>query len=159
MELRQSGQGGVPSLETASRTWEMPWRPMAIRSGMRGFCAVLMPGSRRSARAGDQALRLGLRAVVSFAAVRAMMQTRPTYSDDSREYGLGLESRPLPCGSVYWGHGGDVFGYQTAGGATADGRQTTVMANVDPGNTDAQDEDIEAAVRTGLCEGRPARSR
>ncbi|GAA5043709.1 serine hydrolase domain-containing protein [Streptomyces similanensis] len=88
------------------------------------------------------------------AQLKAMMNTRPTGSDDGRAYGLGLESRPLPCGGLYWGHGGDIFGYQTAGGATADGRQATVMTNVDPGGTDAQDDDMEAAVRTGLCEGR-----
>ncbi|MFI6937541.1 serine hydrolase domain-containing protein [Streptomyces sp. NPDC050287] len=88
----------------------------------------------------------------------AMMKTRSTGSDDGREYGLGLESRTLPCGGLYWGHGGDIFGYQTAGGATADGRQATVMTNVDPGGRDAQDDDIEAAVQTGLCEGRPAHS-
>ncbi|WP_217170552.1 serine hydrolase [Streptomyces sp. AC512_CC834] len=93
------------------------------------------------------------------AQLKAMMRTRPTGGDDGREYGLGLESRPLPCGGLYWGHGGDIFGYQTAGGATADGRQATVMANVDPGGTDAQDDDIEAAVRAGLCEARPAHSR
>ncbi len=92
------------------------------------------------------------------AQLKAMTKTRPTGSDDGREYGLGLESRPLPCGGLYWGHGGDIFGYQTAGGATADGRQATVMTNVDPGGTDAQDHDMEAVVRTGLCEGRSAHS-
>ncbi|MGR4853923.1 serine hydrolase domain-containing protein [Streptomyces sp. LARHCF252] len=92
------------------------------------------------------------------AQLKAMMKTRSTGSDDGRAYGLGLESRPLPCGGLYWGHGGDVFGYQTAGGATADGRQTAVMTNVDPGGTDAQDDDMKAAVQTGLCEGRHAHS-
>ncbi|MGW4274388.1 serine hydrolase domain-containing protein [Streptomyces seoulensis] len=85
------------------------------------------------------------------AQLKAMMNTRPTGGADGRAYGLGLESRPLPCGGLYWGHGGDIFGYRTAGGATADGRQATVMTNVDPGGTDAQDDDMEAAVRTGLC--------
>lgn len=93
------------------------------------------------------------------AQLRAMMTTRPTGSDDGRAYGLGLESRPLPCGGLYWGHGGDIFGYETAGGATTDGRQVTVMTNVDPGGTDAQDDDMEAAVQTGLCDGRPTHSR
>ncbi|MFB7713989.1 serine hydrolase domain-containing protein [Streptomyces sp. NPDC056105] len=88
------------------------------------------------------------------AELNAMMRTRPTGSDNDRAYGLGLESRRLPCGALYWGHGGDIFGYQTAGGATTDGRQATVMTNVDPGGTDAQDHDIEAAVQTGLCEER-----
>ncbi|MFF1400158.1 serine hydrolase domain-containing protein [Streptomyces sp. NPDC058287] len=93
------------------------------------------------------------------AELKAMMNTRSTGSDDGRAYGLGLESRTLPCGGLYWGHGGDIFGYETVGGATADGRQATVMTNVDPGGTDAQDDDMEAAVQTGLCEGRHAHSR
>lgn len=90
------------------------------------------------------------------AQLKAMMRTRSTGSADGRAYGLGLESRILPCGGLYWGHGGDVFGYQTAGGATADGRQATVMTNVDPSGTDAQDDDMEAAVQAGLCGGRRA---
>ncbi|WTD38697.1 beta-lactamase family protein [Streptomyces sp. NBC_01643] len=93
------------------------------------------------------------------AQLKAMMTTHPT-GDKGREYGLGLESKELtPCGGVYWGHGGDIFGYQTAGGATTHGRQATVMANVDPGGTDAQDDDMEAAVQTALCEDRPSHSR
>lgn len=87
------------------------------------------------------------------AQLKEMMHTTPT-GDEGREYGLGLERRELKsCGGVYWGHGGDIFGYQTAGGATTDGRQATVMANVDPGGTDAQDDDMEAAVQTALCPG------
>ncbi|WUT01562.1 beta-lactamase family protein (plasmid) [Streptomyces sp. NBC_00708] len=86
------------------------------------------------------------------AQLREMMRTRP--AGDDRAYGLGLERRTLPCGGHYWGHGGDIFGFQTAGGATLDGRQTSVMVNLDPGGTDAQDDDIQAAVEAGLCEGR-----
>ncbi|MFJ3091595.1 serine hydrolase domain-containing protein [Streptomyces sp. NPDC086838] len=87
------------------------------------------------------------------AQLREMMRTRP--AGDDRAYGLGLERRTLPCGGHYWGHGGDIFGFQTAGGATLDGRQTSVMVNLDPGGTDAQDDDIQAAVEAGLCGGRP----
>ncbi|MGW2476131.1 serine hydrolase domain-containing protein [Streptomyces sp. NPDC001665] len=80
-----------------------------------------------------------------------MTKARPV--GDGRAYGLGLERRWLPCGGSYWGHGGDIFGFQTAGGATLDGRQTSVMVNLDPGGTDAQDDDIENAVEAGLCGG------
>ncbi|TDD87676.1 class A beta-lactamase-related serine hydrolase [Actinomadura darangshiensis] len=89
------------------------------------------------------------------AQLRQMMRTRPTGNPDGRAYGLGLESRPLPCGGVYWGHGGDILGYQTVSGATSDGRQATVMVNLDPGGPDAQDDDVEAAVQTALCGARP----
>ncbi|WP_413798913.1 serine hydrolase domain-containing protein [Streptomyces iranensis] len=87
------------------------------------------------------------------AQLRQMMTTRPTGNPDGRAYGLGLESRPLPCGGLYWGHGGDIPGYGTVGGATVDGRQATVMVNLNPGGTDAQDADMKAAVQTALCAG------
>ncbi|WP_031486075.1 serine hydrolase domain-containing protein [Streptomyces bicolor] len=93
------------------------------------------------------------------AQLREMTRTRPTGNPDGRAYGLGLESRPLPCGGLYWGHTGDMLGYETAGGATVDGRQATVMVNLDPGGSDAQSDDIKAAVRVALCESRPSVSR
>ncbi|WP_434046493.1 MULTISPECIES: serine hydrolase domain-containing protein [Sorangium] len=47
-------------------------------------------------------------------------------------YGLGLSSTPLGCGGVVWGHGGDIFGYETAGGITEDGRAVTVAVTALP---------------------------
>jgi CubicO group peptidase (beta-lactamase class C family) len=91
------------------------------------------------------------------AELREMMTTRPTGGSDGRAYGLGLESRTLPCGGVYWGHGGDIFGFQTLSGATTGGRRATVMVNLDPGSTDAQDDDATAAIGAALCAG-PVRS-
>ncbi|MFA1546942.1 serine hydrolase domain-containing protein [Actinomadura chokoriensis] len=93
------------------------------------------------------------------AQLREMMRTRPTGDSDGRAYGLGLESRPLPCGGLYWGHGGDVFGYETAGGATVDGGQATVMVNLDPGGSDAQSDDMKTAVQMALCLHRSTASR
>ncbi|CAM5573571.1 Beta-lactamase family protein OS=Streptomyces tendae OX=1932 GN=GUR47_27100 PE=4 SV=1 [Streptomyces tendae] len=92
------------------------------------------------------------------AELRNMMTTRPTGNADGRAYGLGLESRPLPGGGLYWGHTGDFLGYETMAGATLDGRQATVMVNLGPGSSDAQSDDIKAAVQTALSQGRsPAR--
>ncbi|MEV5777288.1 serine hydrolase domain-containing protein [Streptomyces antimycoticus] len=88
------------------------------------------------------------------AQLRQMMKTRPTGNPDGRAYGLGLESRPLPCGGLSWGHTGDALGYETMAGATVEGRQATVMVNLDPGGSDAQDDDMKAAVRTALCGSR-----
>lgn len=93
------------------------------------------------------------------AQLREMMTTRSTGGANERAYGLGLESKRLPCGGVYWGHGGDVFGFQTLGGATMGGRRATVMVNLDPGGTDAQDDDAQAAIGAALCEGPAAASR
>ncbi|GAA2616728.1 serine hydrolase domain-containing protein [Actinomadura fulvescens] len=87
------------------------------------------------------------------AQLREMMRTHPTGDRDGRAYGLGLESRPLPCGGLYWGHTGDFIGFETMGGATTDGRQAAVMVNLGPGGPDAQSNDIKATVETALCAG------
>lgn len=42
--------------------------------------------------------------------------------------GLGLFSRPLSCGGVYWGHSGDQLGYMTRVGVTGDGRRSVVVS-------------------------------
>lgn len=89
-------------------------------------------------------------ALLGPAELREMMTTRPTGNADGRAYGLGLESRPLPDGGLYWGHTGDFLGYETMAGATVDGRQATVMVNLGPGSSDAQSDDIEAALQTAL---------
>lgn len=90
------------------------------------------------------------------AQLRQMMKTRPTGGPDGEAYGLGLESKRLPCGGLYWWHDGGIPGFQTLGGATTDGRQATTMVSLYPGESDAQDNDVTAAVQTALCEARPA---
>jgi D-alanyl-D-alanine carboxypeptidase len=42
--------------------------------------------------------------------------------------GLGLFSRPLSCGGVYWGHEGGDSGWITADGVTADGRRSVTVS-------------------------------
>ncbi|MEV5282985.1 serine hydrolase domain-containing protein [Streptomyces sp. NPDC051993] len=64
-------------------------------------------------------------------------------------YGLGLMSRPLSCGGLYWGHGGVIPGYNTAGGATDDGRAANIAVTMIPGDAAAQR--VEAAVDSALC--------
>jgi D-alanyl-D-alanine carboxypeptidase len=44
-------------------------------------------------------------------------------------YGLGLIRINLPCGSVYWGHPGDVFGYNNTNGVTPDGERSAMVAS------------------------------
>ncbi|MFF7872974.1 serine hydrolase domain-containing protein [Streptomyces californicus] len=87
------------------------------------------------------------------AQLREMMRTTPTGSADGRRYGLGLESKPLPRGGRYWGHTGDFLGYETAAGATVDGREATVMVNLGPGSSDAQSDGIQDAIETALTRG------
>ncbi|WP_285600429.1 serine hydrolase domain-containing protein [Kineosporia sp. NBRC 101731] len=43
-------------------------------------------------------------------------------------YGLGLISRPLACGGVYWGHDGGDAGFITVTGVTPDGRRSAVVS-------------------------------
>lgn len=83
--------------------------------------------------------------------LQAMMTTRPTGNSFDDAYGLGLQSTPLPCGGRYWGHDGGIPGFQTMGVTTTDGRSATVMANLYPGESDAQDADIRAILAAALC--------
>ncbi|WP_166868703.1 MULTISPECIES: serine hydrolase domain-containing protein [unclassified Salinibacterium] len=48
-------------------------------------------------------------------------------------YGLGLASYPLSCGGEIWGHGGDIFGYETRNGVAADGRAVSLAITALPG--------------------------
>ncbi|MFH8370988.1 serine hydrolase domain-containing protein [Streptomyces sp. NPDC018031] len=64
-------------------------------------------------------------------------------------YGLGVMSRPLSCGGVYWGHGGTIPGYETLGGVTEDGRSANVTVTAIPTETGRRH--LEAAVDTALC--------
>lgn len=41
-------------------------------------------------------------------------------------YGLGIESMPTSCGTI-WAHGGDIVGFQTRNGITADGTRSVVV--------------------------------
>jgi D-alanyl-D-alanine carboxypeptidase len=63
---------------------------------------------------------------------RQMRQTvlATTFQEDEPgfRYGLGLGWKPLSCGGGYWTHDGDVPGYSTVTGVSADGRTTAVIS-------------------------------
>lgn len=81
----------------------------------------------------------------------AQMRTTVPLGDSGAGYGLGLMSRPLSCGGVYWGHGGDITGYETRGGVTEDGRAAAnVTVTIDP-TGGATTKHVEALVDTALC--------
>ncbi|WTQ56882.1 beta-lactamase family protein [Streptomyces sp. NBC_00158] len=83
----------------------------------------------------------------------AQMRTTVPLGDSGAGYGLGLISRPLSCGGVYWGHGGDITGYETRGGVTENGRAANVTVTIDP-TDDTTTKHVESLVDTALC--RPA---
>ncbi|MFD0166713.1 serine hydrolase domain-containing protein [Streptomyces decoyicus] len=86
------------------------------------------------------------------AAQLAQMRTTvpAPYFGSGARYGLGLVSKPLSCGGVYWGHGGSLPGYETRGGATDDGRAADVAVTMQP-TDEAAMKRVERLVDTALC--------
>ncbi|MFE7541007.1 serine hydrolase domain-containing protein [Streptomyces platensis] len=84
------------------------------------------------------------------AAQLAEMRTTVPAGTSGLRYGLGLTSRPLSCGGVYWGHGGDIAGYETRGGVTDDGRATNVAVTSIP-TDEAATQHVKDAVDRALC--------
>ncbi|MFF7777251.1 serine hydrolase domain-containing protein [Streptomyces tanashiensis] len=78
-----------------------------------------------------------------------MRTTVPTGAPNAR-YGLGLISTQLPCGSVYWGHGGTIPGSFTFGGVTEDGRAVNFALTAMPADS-ATEQHAQDAVETTLC--------
>jgi len=89
--------------------------------------------------------------VVPAAQLAEMQTTVPLpegYPGDG--YGLGLISTELSCGDVAWGHGGDIPGFSSRGGAVADGRAATIVTTSLVPSTEALAA-AEQAVDTALC--------
>ncbi|MGW0748034.1 serine hydrolase domain-containing protein [Streptomyces sp. NPDC002587] len=83
------------------------------------------------------------------AQMRSTVPAEATFGPGAR-YGLGLVSRPLPCGGLAWGHGGSFPGYETRGGATDDGRAANVAVTVQL-TDEADRRNLERAADTALC--------
>ena len=66
-------------------------------------------------------------------------------------YGLGLGWAPLTCGGGYYTHPGDVPGYHTHNGVTADGRRAVVVSVTGDGRPDTEST-TDAAVDHQLCD-------
>ncbi|MFJ2774456.1 serine hydrolase domain-containing protein [Streptomyces sp. NPDC087300] len=72
------------------------------------------------------------------------------YFGRGARYGLGLVSKPLSCGGVYWGHGGSMTGYETRGGATDDGRAANVAVTTQPSDEKVM-KHVDRLVDKALC--------
>ncbi|GAA2903351.1 serine hydrolase [Actinoplanes cyaneus] len=69
-------------------------------------------------------------------------------------YGLGIISTPLSCGGLMWGHGGDIYGYETRDGVTEDGRAASVAVTALPGAVPNSPNAADSVVRfvdVALC--------
>ncbi|WP_282688525.1 MULTISPECIES: serine hydrolase domain-containing protein [unclassified Streptomyces] len=69
-------------------------------------------------------------------------------------YGLGVLRAPLSCGGAYWGHGGDIDGYETRGGATDDCRSVGLAVTALPGTFSDAEKNAKAvmsATDTAFC--------
>ncbi|MEV0090240.1 serine hydrolase domain-containing protein [Streptomyces sp. NPDC050738] len=73
------------------------------------------------------------------------------YFGPGARYGLGLVSKPLSCGGVYWGHGGSTTGYETRGGATEGGRRAANVAVTTQPSDPAVMEHVDRVVDKALC--------
>ncbi|MFD7712699.1 serine hydrolase domain-containing protein [Streptomyces sp. NPDC059785] len=68
-------------------------------------------------------------------------------------YGLGVGEIPLTCGGTYFGHRGELLGYRTWAGATADGTRTAVVYVTSDGGPRTEDA-MRALVDRELCRKR-----
>ncbi|MEV8394662.1 MULTISPECIES: serine hydrolase domain-containing protein [unclassified Streptomyces] len=86
------------------------------------------------------------------AQLKEMRTTVPAEGDPvpGTRYGLGLMSKPLSCGGLAWGHGGDIPGYETRGGVTESGRSVNVSVTVLPTDL-AGAMEVDEAVDAALC--------
>ncbi|MEU8954110.1 serine hydrolase domain-containing protein [Streptomyces sp. NPDC048518] len=83
------------------------------------------------------------------AEMRRTVPAEETFGPGAR-YGLGLVSKPLPCGGLYWGHGGSFPGYETRGGATEDGRAANVAVTRQL-DDEADRARVDRVVESALC--------
>jgi D-alanyl-D-alanine carboxypeptidase len=72
--------------------------------------------------------------LVDDASLAEMQRTVPAGDElwPEATYGLGLQSYPLSCGGVAWGHGGDIPGTQTRNAVGPDGTAVTIAVTALP---------------------------
>ncbi|MEU3459276.1 serine hydrolase domain-containing protein [Streptomyces sp. NPDC006733] len=87
-------------------------------------------------------------------AQRAQMRANTVPADETfgpgARYGLGIVSKPLSCGGLYWGHGGSYPGYETRGGATVGGRAANVAVSMQLSD-EATRGRVDRVVDAALC--------
>ncbi|GII97383.1 serine hydrolase domain-containing protein [Sinosporangium siamense] len=98
--------------------------------------------------------------VLSAEALAEMKKTVPTpifekYMPGAR-YGLGISSRPLPCGGTYWGHGGNDLGYSTKQAVTEDGSRAVTVSmssqSTDEATARRVQNTVDKLIESALCD-------
>ncbi|MGW7250408.1 serine hydrolase domain-containing protein [Streptomyces decoyicus] len=129
---------------------EMPLRDITEIDPSWGWAAGQMVSTGSDLNRFFSALLAGrLLPSAQLAQMRSTVPAEATFGPGAR-YGLGLVSRPLPCGGLSWGHGGSFPGYETRGGATDDGRAANVAVTMQL-TDEAGRRNLERAVDTALC--------
>ncbi|MFI5779972.1 serine hydrolase domain-containing protein [Nocardia sp. NPDC051570] len=83
--------------------------------------------------------------VISPAQLQEMLNT--VGLEEGRDYGLGIRTQRLPCGTTYSGHRGGGHGYTTIVGATIAGRAVTATHT----GTATSGPDLDILLRHALC--------
>ncbi|MCM6772766.1 beta-lactamase family protein [Nocardia sp. CDC159] len=83
--------------------------------------------------------RLRAGEVVPPAQLRDMYDSVSLEGAPGLEYGLGIRTKKLPCGTEYSGHTGGIYGYTTLAGTTTQGRAVTVAVTGDTPTLDQLD--------------------
>jgi D-alanyl-D-alanine carboxypeptidase len=81
--------------------------------------------------------------LTSAEALKQMLTTVPAEEDvwPGSSYGLGVQAYPLSCGGVAWGHGGDIFGYETRNAVNDSGEAVSIAVTTLPSSViDPSDE-------------------
>ena len=100
--------------------------------------------------------------LTSAEALKQMLTTVPAEDDvwPGSAYGLGVQAYPLSCGGVAWGHGGDIFGYETRNAVSDSGEAVTIAVTtlpsslVDPTDDEALTDSYRSvfqAMNDALC--------
>ena len=122
-----------------------PWQDLTLLDPSWGWAAGALVASPSDLNAFTLALLRG--ELFSSAQLEQVRTTVPAPDLwEGTSYGLGLSSSPLADGRLLWGHGGDIPGFETRGGATDDGAAVTVAVTALPTATAADEEGVLAAI-------------
>ncbi|PJN23688.1 serine hydrolase [Kitasatospora sp. CB02891] len=126
---------GAPRIDYTEMDTSMAWSAGAVVStdtDLNAFYSALLTGR-----------------LLPAAQLAQMRTTVPTeLLGPGVRYGLGIQSRPLSCGGLVWGHGGTGAAHRNRGGVTEDGRAVSITVTTvpDAATTRRMTEAVDAAL-------------